>query len=514
MRPITFQDKYPHLQLLALAAFVVFALFMWQGSMGFDLSDEGYLWYGAKRVMLGEVPIRDFMSYDPGRYYWSAALMSVWGDNGIMPLRGAVAIFQAVGLFVGLLLIARVVKKQNFLYLLLSAATLAVWMYPRHKLFDISLSILLIGALTFLIQNPTSRRYFYVGVCVGLIAIFGRNHGIYGVAGSLGTIAWLNIKRTEGTNLIKGFSLWAAGLTFGYMPVLFMMMLVPGFAVALWESIRFLFEVEATNLPRPIPWPWRVAFDSLPIGAVIRQVIIGLFYIATVIFGVLSIAWVTWQKFQNKNVQPALVAASFLALPYAQYAYSRAGIVHLAQGIFPLLVGCLVIFATQRAKIKWPLAIVLCIASLWVLPVFHPGWQCQFKKQCVRIEISRNNLLVDSRTANEILLLRNLAHQYTSDNQSFIAVPFLPGAYALLDRKSPMWEIFPVWPRSQAFEQEEIKRIKTSMPGFVIVLDYPLDGRDELRFQNTHPLIQQYILDHFEELVSLPNPAFHIYKAK
>lgn len=148
------------IQTLALATFVVFLSFVWQGNKGFNLWDEGFLWYGAQRVMLGEVPIRDFMAYDPGRYYWSATIMRLWGDNGIMALRASVAIFQAIGLFVGLLLIARTVKKQNFFYLLISAITLVVWMYPRHKLFDISLSILLIAVLTFLVQNPTSRRFF------------------------------------------------------------------------------------------------------------------------------------------------------------------------------------------------------------------------------------------------------------------------------------------------------------------------------------------------------------------
>ena len=296
-----FQEKKPlMLQIamtLALAGFVVFTLFLGQGHKGFSLWDEGYLWYGAQRVMLGEVPIRDFMSYDPGRYYWSAAFMSLWNDNGIMALRSAVAIFQVIGLFAGLLLIARSSKNQSFVYLLLSALTLAVWMFPRHKLFDISLSILLIGVMVFLIQKPTGRRYFLAGICVGVVAVFGRNHGMYGAAASLGVMAWLSIRRKDGPGFIEGFALWASGVSVGFMPVLIMALTIPGFAMAFWESILFLFEARATNLPLPIPWPWRVAFGSASIIEAIQGVLVGLFFIGAVVFGMLSVAWVVWQKF-------------------------------------------------------------------------------------------------------------------------------------------------------------------------------------------------------------------------
>ena len=498
--------------ILVLSSLVVLALFLWQGHKGFSLWDEGYLWYGAQRVMLGEVPIRDFMSYDPGRYYWSAALMSLWGDDGIMALRGAAAIFQVIGLFAGLLLIARSTKDQNFIYLLLAAVTLALWMFPYYKLFDISLSILLIGVLAFLIRNPTYNRYFFAGLCVGIIAVFGRNHGVYGVVGSLGVMAWLTIKRVDQPEFTRGFLLWAAGVTVGFTPVLLMMLLVPGFAMAFLESIRFLFEVKATNLPLPVPWPWDVAFGSISVSKTIREILIGLLFIALVVFGAFAVAWVTWQKFHKRAIPPELVAAAFLVLPYAHYAYSRASVMYLAISIFPLLVGCLVWLATQSPKIKWPLALVLCGVSVWLTLASHPGWQCRASKQCVDIEVSGSYLNVDPVTANDIDLLRKLADEYAPNGQNFITVPFWPGAYPVMGRKSPMWEIYALWPQSETFQRVEIERIKTANPGFILIYDLALDGREELRFRNTHPLIHRYILDNSELLADSPNPAYQIYK--
>ena len=69
----------------------------------------------------------------------------------------------------------------------------------------------------------------------------------------------------------------------------FMVLFVPGFADAFWESIRFQFEIKATCLPLPIPWPWSVNFTSVPLGEAIRGVLVGVFFIAIVAFGVLSI---------------------------------------------------------------------------------------------------------------------------------------------------------------------------------------------------------------------------------
>jgi hypothetical protein len=506
-------NKGSILYVAVLSMTTVFLLFIWQGQISFSLSDEGYLWYGVQRVMQGEIPSRDFMAYDPGRYYLSAALMHAWGDDGIVPLRATLAIFQAIGLFVGLSLIARSVKKQSLIYLFASSIILTVWMYPHFKVFDTLASILLIWALALLAKKPTSSDYFIVGLSIGLIAVLGRNHGFYGVLGSLGLMLWMSIRRNEPVSFTRGALFWASGIIVGYMPMLVMMLFIPEFFEVFFEGLKFmLVEAKATNIALPIPWPWQVNFTSTPVFLIIQGVLLGLFFIAIVAVGALSLCWVCWQKYQKRPVLPVLVSASFLALPYAHYAYSRADAAHLALGIFPLLIGFLVLLAEQSTRVKFHLATILCVASLWTMMFYQPGWQCQYNEQCVKIDISGSDILVPPNVADDIDLLRKLETQYAQNNQSFIATPFWPGAYAVLDRKSPMWETYALFPRGPNFEQAEISRIEKSEPGFVVVLNRALDGRDDLRFPNTHPLTYQYIVERFERLPDWSNSKYQIFR--
>lgn len=500
---------------LFLAVCVVLALFLWQGHYGFNISDESFLWYGVQRVLLGEIPIRDFMAYDPGRYYWSATLMGLWGDSGIVALRVVTAVFQIIGLFIGLLLIARSSPRSSLLFLLLAAVTLALWMYPRHKLFDISLSIMLVGALTYLIELPTTKRYFIIGFCVGLIAVFGRNHGVYGVISSLGVIVWLALNCEDGPGIVKALTIWMSGVLVGYLPVLIMAAGIPGFAMALWESIRFLFEVEATNLPLPVPWPWTVPFGQVSVIEAFRGVLIGLFFIAILCFGALGIIWVVWQRLRNKKVHTTLVASIFLILPYAHFAYSRAGISHLAQGIFPFLIASFVIVSTYSAALRLSLGVIITLASMLTMLPQHPGWHCYVKQSCVDYKIARDTLLVDPTTANALAMLSKLVDQFAENGRSFIVTPFWPGAYAVMERKSPMWEIYALFPRNDDFQREEIVRIENAKPGFIMVIDSPLDGREELRFSETHPLIMKYINSNYEPTTGYThNPYFLVYIPK
>ncbi|MEM7377852.1 MAG: hypothetical protein AAF460_10140, partial [Pseudomonadota bacterium] len=361
------QDSRSTLGLMAVAGVTVLLLFWWQGNKGINLWDEGFLWYGAQRVLLGDVPIRDFMAYDPGRYYWTALGLALMDSNGIMAVRAAVAVFQALGLCVGLLLIAKsqpAGNRSGAVFLAISLVTLLVWMYPRHKLFDITLSLVSTGALTYLISKPVLRRFFLCGLCVGLVAVFGRNHGVYAAVASLAAIGWLSIGGATDVSLVRRVFVWGLGVTLGFVPVIVMVLVVPGFALAFWNSIVFLFEVQATNLPLPIPWPWTVPVSVLPTGEAVRQLLIGVFFIAIPAFSLAALAWVTYRRWAGRGAEAALVAAAFLALPYAHFAYSRADVGHLALGIFPALVGALVWLSGRTPVLKFAASALLCLASV------------------------------------------------------------------------------------------------------------------------------------------------------
>jgi hypothetical protein len=501
--------------LFLLSCAVVVGSFLWQGHYGFDFSDEGFLWYGVERVRLGEVPVRDFMSYDLGRYYWSAALTGLLQDNGILALRAAVATFQLVGLFFALVLVAQDRRRPDVWLFVLVVIAMLAWMYPRHKLFDISLSILLTGILAFLLRQPSGRRFFITGIGIGLVAAFGANHGAYGVAGLVGAVAYLACMRRSVTTLLPAVGLGGCGAVVGYLPILAAAIAVPGFATAFRDGIFAILQRGGTNLSLPVPWPWLVPFADLPPWDAAGAALTGTFFIAILAFGILSLLWVIRRALQQRPIRPELVACAVLALPYAHVVFSRADVPHLAQGIFPFLLGFFLLLQEWPTTAQRFGALAMALASLTVMLPLHPGWECRAARLCSTVNVAGSDLVVNSETAGILAMLTDVTSKYASNGRNFLTTLW-PGAYAALQRRSPTWEIYALFPQRDSFQQREIERIKTAKLGLVLILNIPLDGRDDLRFRNTHPLIEQFIRENFDAFtVQGWNPqVFQFYKSR
>lgn len=500
--------------LLGIAA--TLACLAWEVRTGFNLGDEGYLWYGIQRIALGEVPIRDYQAYDPGRYYFSAGLLQLAGAHGILAIRYTIALLQAMALCFALVWLARIHDRRGLVaYLVLCAVTLAVWMVPRHKLYDISISIGLVCLLAWWITRPTSLRSLLVGSFVGLAAYFGRNHGIYGLMASAAALAYLALDRPSRSHLQRNAGAYLAGVFIGYLPMLATMLLVPGFTASLLDSIKLIFEVKSTNLPLPLPWPWKVQFEGASLVESARAILIGSIFLFLPIFSCLASAFAFFRRWQGKSVHPLVVASALCTIPYTHYAYSRADVSHLAQGIFPALIGILALSTTAKGPIRHWLPALICAVSLFVAMPQHPGWLCHELGNCSRIAIGDDVLSVDTSVVSNVTLLRKLQANLAPDRRNLFVAPFMPGAYAVLGARSPTLENYTAWNRSERFQQQELDRLKAANPGFLLIMDVPLDGRDELRYEHTHPLMDQYIRDNYKELGGYTdNPAYHIYQGK
>lgn len=506
-----------NLTLMTLSAFFVMANFLWQGHDGFNLWDEGYLWYGAKRIVAGEVPLRDFMAYDPGRYYWSAGYFSLLDNTGIIALRASVALFQVLGLFAGLWTISLALRKltfYNILYLCIAAITLMAWAYPRHKIFDISISMIIVAGLAYLLHAPSVKRYFLLGAVVGFAAVFGRNHGVYGALASFLAFVWLRAGAPASSSIWQGVGVWAAGVVVGYTPVLAMCAFVPGYLDAFIDTIVFMLQQGNTNLPLPIPWPWTVGFGTAGVLIETRWFLIGMCFIALIAFGVGGLVWILSQKLRGRSVRPELVAAVCSGLPYSHYAFARADVGHLAQGIYPLLLGTFIVLAACRSRfIRWFSVLATAFLSIFILADWQPGVLARTKPGWEKVTVSGSTLSMDPSTAEAVKLLRDLTARYAQNGRPVLVLPFWPGAYPLLDRQAPLWEIYALSPRDEKFQRAEIARIKKADPGYVLVFDMPMDGREELRYSNSHPIIDDYIRSHFEATTNSVGGALLTYKS-
>jgi len=486
--------------IIILVAFgAVLASFILQGNIGISLADEGFLWYGAWRTSLGDIHVRDFMAYDPGRYYWSALWMKMFGE-GIMSLRISIALFQAMGLACGLLALSRIIKSR----LLLSLATLPLllWMFPRHKLFEPAISMVLVYYAVLLFERPTLARHFIAGIFVGLAAFFGKNHGFYSFVSFLLIIIYVHFK-ISGDNAPKKLSAWGAGIILGFSPMIIMMIIVPGFLQSYWESITVLFSLGGTNITLPVPWPWLVKLSSGSLINGIKQLLTGFLFLLIPLYFVGVIIYLLAADSRKLIRNPLFAVSAFIGTAYMHHAFSRADISHLAQGIHPFLLGIMAL-PVIGMKFRRQVTVVLFLfgLSLFSIGVGSPLYLRLIQKPAkyVEIDIRGDKLWTDPNTAGVIRTVERINSELLGPGEQFLVAPHLPAIYPLLRRKAPLWETYFLFPRPLDQQEAMVSQLKAQNTTLVLLGDIPLDGRDDLRFRNTHRLLWQYINEHFAEV--------------
>ena len=137
----------------------------------------------------------------------------------------------------------------------------------------------------------------------------------------------------------------------------------------------------------------------------------------------------------------------------------------------------------------------------------QPGYQAAHGENSQKVIVMGDVLHVSDQTSSEIALLYRLCTRYAQNGRSFLATPFWPGAYAIMGRKSPTWEIYTVFPQTESFQQAEIERLRDANIGFAVITDFLLDDRRDLLYASTHSSIERHIRDNFKPLSDIGLPS-------
>ena len=480
-----------------------------------DLTDEGFLWYGAERTAAGGIPLRDFQSYEPGRYYWVAAGYALLGP-GIVSLRISAAVFGALGLFCGLLCLRRAVS--NPLLFGLLGCVLAVWMSPRQKVFDSSLAMMAVYFAMRLIEAPTLRRHFLTGIFLGVAAFFGRNHALYAGLGTGLVALWIAWKvGTE--DLPRKLGALGVGTVLGASPLLFMLFAVSGFAESFLRSVMFFVE-RGSNHPLPVPWPWKVDVGALDWVRGPAELAVGLgFVLLVAVYGAGLLAAARTHAGQVGD-RALLVASVFIGLAYAHHASVRSDASHLAQCIHPML---LALIAVPRAfslpkEFKYGVATCAAVLTLFALPLVQPALARRLPgvaaPELVAFEVGDDRLWIADERARVLRRLEIAVGGRVGIDESIFIAPIAPGLYPLLGKVSPVWEIYFLWSGGAAEQARIAAALEAGGVDWALLeLGVPF-GREDLRFENSHPRVWEYLERSFSPVRSPDLPAGYLLLAR
>ncbi len=491
----------------AIAIVTCAAMFLLQGRLGVNLQDEAFAWYGAVRTHAGDVPLRDFRAYDPGRYYWCSAWMSVLGD-GLVAVRCAGWAFASIGLTAGLLTVARTLAgvRGRLAWLVLASVVLVAWMAPPWKLYESSLAMLVTWIAVRLIERPSASRRIAAGVAVGMAAFFGRNLGVYaGVA--LLAVTLVTCWRSR-TPFVRSLVDLAAGTLVGYAPMLLLVGFVPGFRDALVDSIAFYARQDALNAELPFPYPWRVDLTGRPFAAAASALVVGTLFLAVPLtYAAVFVRGLIART--RADADAALIAIACVGAAWFHHASVRSDLPHMAQSVHPFL---LLVLATPALFVEGRSRFARACAwsFLGIVSALGIGTSLPFVQRLLRgegyttVRVGTDELTLPPNQAENVRRLTSIVEANVGPEDELWVSAQLLGLYPMLGRHAPTWDIYPAW---QADEVEQDRMLRELANVRWALIDVRPIGRDaSMRLDLSHPRVWSWLVAEFERVPLADTP--------
>lgn len=292
--------------------------------------------------------------------------------------------------------------------------------------------------------------------------------------------------------------------------MLLMFALVPGLFPAVVGEIKAMFQYGATNIFVDVPWPWRVSYAAFvwdPLDSLFR-LLVGTMFVAMPIFYLFGVIWLLRKPRETVKQHSIFAASVCVGILYMHYVFSRADLPHLVMGIFPFLTGVL---AMPVPRVKYErLARPALVVGLLGMSVATVGYSDAMASHHVRklrgieefvpVTIHDDTIWVSPDLAQVIRSVQKISADVVRPGETLLVAPHWPGLYPILGRESPTREVYFLFPATAEQQENMMRKLEQQNTNWVILGDVPLDGRDDLRFRSTHPLLWKHFQTDFEEV--------------
>ena len=433
--------------------------------LGIDFGDEGFLAYGAVRVMEGQMPNRDFVSLQPPLSFYTVAAAFTIFDTSLATLR---TFGLCLYTLIPLLIYAITRQRAGRLTSLVAAAPPLILGMPFFNFVPFAVwqgvTASLISVLFIIRAAITGQRAWALaaGVATAVTILSRHDQGFYVIVAVLifGLILKYSSKQSADEHPLEMLALWALATA---IPLL--LLAVPWLVAG---AIRDMFQQLVL-----FPLTTYARTSSLPVPAIDLSaggqwaMLASLFYLVPTFYvlaalNLLRTALARRRFDADLGVQAFVLVFSILF--YLQ-ALTRSDIYHLLITLSPFFivlawtaadVSMSIGEAVNRRARKWPLSWVTPPVVLgtfgaigaYLLLLVSPAMLTSTKPPIRTLHLERGGVGMDPISAKTLEGIVALIQKHAAPDRSMLSLPYEPMLYFLAERRNPTrWNY--LWPGDQ-----------------------------------------------------------------
>jgi hypothetical protein len=293
---------------------------------------------------------------------------------------------------------------------------------------------------------------------------------------------------------------------------------VPGFRAPFFQSVLL---TPHWSWSLPIPFPWRVHLRGLK-GIDLLQARAVSWLCVAVPLTYAGLLLVGMRKRRALDGGETLaIAASSAGAGFLIQAFYTADFFHIAQGVVPFVVaaGAFSAHLWRRGARRWSMFAFSCLLVLvlasWATrepALEHLRTEANPPAGRDRIAIDGKVFEVPTEQAEIMRRVETAFEDCRAGDGGFFTAPYYPGLYAFLNTRSPVWDTYFLWPRSEQIQQAEIESLERNRTALVLLnREFAINGRESLKLSATNPKLAGYVATHFEHSSENLPAGFELY---